>query len=151
MRRRPWELIGAGLLLATALFMAKCQGVEEYEGHKGHWITVEATAYSPTDDYTKDDACNPTRLTSVGISTASIPYGIAVDPKVIPYGTRLIVPAGNGYLDQTRPTDRTFVADDTGSAICRGGSTIRIDLRYKTTQSAKNFGRKTIKIFVVED
>lgn len=59
---------------------------------------------------------------------------VAVDPKVVPLGTRLYI-EGYGYA----------IADDIGSAI--KGATI--DLAYETRNEAFRFGRKTITVFVL--
>ena len=59
----------------------------------------------------------------------------AVDPRVIPLGTRLYVD-GYGYA----------VAADVGSAI-KGN---RIDLCFKTEREALAFGRKTVVAYVLE-
>ncbi|MEI6285100.1 MAG: 3D domain-containing protein [Bacillota bacterium] len=59
----------------------------------------------------------------------------AVDPKVIPLGTRLYIP-GYGIA----------VADDIGSAI-KGQ---KLDLAFESRREALNFGRKQITIFILE-
>lgn len=60
---------------------------------------------------------------------------VAVDPAVIPMGTKLWV-EGYGYA----------VAEDQGSAI-KGN---RIDLAFNTRQEALNYGIKKIRVFVLE-
>lgn len=62
--------------------------------------------------------------------------GVAVDPKVIPYGSTVTIP---GYGE--------FIADDTGSAMKRG-SIPRIDLRFYTHEEALQFGVKEMDINV---
>ena len=63
-------------------------------------------------------------------------YGVvAVDPRVIRLGTRLYV-EGYGYA----------IAGDRGSAI-KGH---RIDLGFNTYYSAKKFGRKNVKVHIIE-
>ncbi|MFA6075903.1 MAG: 3D domain-containing protein [Negativicutes bacterium] len=59
----------------------------------------------------------------------------AVDPKVIPLGTRLYVP-GYGIA----------VADDIGSAI-KGA---KLDLAFESRSAALNFGRKQLTVFILE-
>ncbi|MCY0886009.1 MAG: G5 domain-containing protein [Firmicutes bacterium] len=86
-------------------------------------ITMVATAYWP----------NP--AWSDGITATGIPahYGVAaVDPSVIPLGTRLYIP-GYGFA----------VAADTGSAIVGD----RIDLCYNTAWQAQDFGVQTVPVF----
>lgn len=82
-------------------------------------VTVTATAYS-----------------TEGATATGLPAGwgtIAVDPSVIPLGTRLTIP---GYGDG--------VAADTGSAIA--GSTI--DLWFPTEQQALAWGRRVVVVTV---
>ncbi|MBP2636628.1 MAG: spore cortex-lytic enzyme [Firmicutes bacterium] len=59
---------------------------------------------------------------------------VAVDPKIIPLGTRLYI-EGYGYA----------IADDIGSAI-KGN---KIDLAYENRKDAFSFGRKTVTVFVL--
>lgn len=86
-------------------------------------LTMVATAYDPT----------------VGTTTytgTSVKLGIiAVDPRVIPLGTRLYVD-GYGY----------GVAADIGSAI-KGN---RIDVAFPTHQAALDWGMKSVTVFVLE-
>jgi 3D (Asp-Asp-Asp) domain-containing protein len=80
-------------------------------------VTVTATAYS-----------------TEGMTATGLPAGwgtVAVDPSVIPLGTRLTIP---GYGDG--------VAADTGSAVA--GSTI--DLWFPTAQQALAWGRRVVVI-----
>ncbi|SMD12239.1 3D domain-containing protein [Sporomusa malonica] len=60
---------------------------------------------------------------------------VAVDPKVIPLGSRLYI-EGYGYA----------IADDIGSAI-KG---TKIDLAYESRSEAFNFGRKMVTVFVLD-
>lgn len=86
-------------------------------------ITVVATAYAP--------GAGAGYITATG---ARAGFGIiAVDPKVIPLGTKIYVP-GYGY----------GIAADTGGAI-KGN---RIDVCFNTRQEAINWGRRTVTITV---
>src|SRR5262249_35064554 len=83
----------------------------------GRTITVVATAYSPN-----------------GTTASGLPTGwgvVAVDPSVIPLGTRLTIP---GYGDA--------VAADTGGAV--QGATL--DLRFPTEAAALAWGRRVITV-----
>jgi 3D (Asp-Asp-Asp) domain-containing protein/peptidoglycan hydrolase CwlO-like protein len=82
-------------------------------------ITVTATGYTLRG------------RTSTGIRTG--PGVVAVDPSVIPLGTRLTIP---GY--------GTGVAADTGGAM-RGNV---IDLWFPTTQQAHAWGRRTVTVTI---
>ena len=87
---------------------------------------MEATAYLPTDG-------SPEGLTAMGIPAT---YGIvAVDPDVIPLGTRVYIP---GYGEA--------LAADTGGAIYG----YRIDLCMEDYYQAMDFGRRTVTVFVLK-
>lgn len=60
---------------------------------------------------------------------------VAVDPSVIPLGTRLYIP-GYGHA----------IADDTGGAI-RGN---RIDLAFDSYEEAIQFGRRDVTVYIVD-
>lgn len=59
-------------------------------------------------------------------------YSIAVDPKVIPYGTLVYDENGNEYR-----------ADDCGGAV-KGN---HIDIYMNSHEAARNWGKQTIKIY----
>lgn len=90
--------------------------------------TMEATAYT----------ASPGSLTASGK-----PVGvgrIAVDPKVIPLGTRLYIEGLNGYKNYGYA-----VAADTGGAI-KG---YIVDLFFKTSSECTQFGRRKVKVYVL--
>lgn len=88
---------------------------------------MEATAYLPTDGSAEG-------LTATGIAAR---HGIvAVDPDVIPLGTRVFVP---GY--------GMGLAADTGGAIVGD----KIDLCMESSSEAWRFGRRTVKVYVLTD
>ena len=92
-------------------------------------MEVEATAY----DSSGGNGGRYYGLTAVG--TRAKKGVVAVDPKVIPLHTRLYI-EGYGYA----------VAEDTGGAI-KGH---RIDLCFNSNREAIQFGRKKIKIYVLD-
>ena len=159
----------------SGLFSAIELTVSEEERHRasgrpalsGRWVTVRATAYSPHDtidgDYhaTKGDRWR--WITADGrTDVRQTPYGIAV-PRLAggrpawPYGTRVLIPAGQGYLDQSRPEERIFTVDDCGGAI-RGkterSGVLHIDLRFRSESSARQFagdrGWREMRVLVLE-
>lgn len=86
-----------------------------------------ATAYSPYCCRGVDD------ITATGVHAG---YGVvAVDPAVVPLGSRLYI-EGYGYA----------LAGDTGSRI-KG---LRIDLGYDTKRQAIQFGRRPVRVYVVQ-
>ncbi|TCI43453.1 LysM peptidoglycan-binding domain-containing protein [Exiguobacterium sp. SH3S2] len=95
----------------------------------GKTMTVEATAYTPY-------CAGCSGITATGIDVRSNPNQkvIAVDPSVIPLGSKVWV---EGYGEA--------IAGDTGGAI-KGN---KIDLLMPTQQQALNFGRKSITIKVL--
>lgn len=87
---------------------------------------MEATAYLPTDG-------SPEGITAMGIPAT---YGIvAVDPDVIPLGSRVYIP---GYGEA--------LAADTGGAIYG----YRIDLCMESYNEAMEFGRRNVTVFVLK-
>ena len=89
-------------------------------------MAMEATAYLPTDG---NGAC----ITAMGIPAT---YGVAaVDPSVIPLGSRLYIP---GYGEA--------IAADTGGAIYG----YKIDLCMESYNQAMDFGRKTVTVYVLK-
>lgn len=151
------------LLLVAAATVAGASEREVYQGHRGRWVTVVATGYSPTDQFTRDDDRNPQRLTADGTRTSTRPYGIAAPQhrqrvpswNTLPFGTQVIIPVGEGYLDRIRnePHERVFEVDDTGAIInerTKAKGVMHIDLRFKDEASALRFGVRRIRIFVID-
>jgi 3D (Asp-Asp-Asp) domain-containing protein len=90
-------------------------------------LAMVATAYSP---YCCRGVDN---ITATGVHAG---YGVvAVDPSVIPLGSRLYI-EGYGYA----------LAGDTGSRI-KG---LRIDLGFDTKRQAIQFGRRPVRVYVVQ-
>jgi uncharacterized protein YabE (DUF348 family) len=84
-------------------------------------LTMTATAYSA-----------PGGRTASGLPAQK--GVVAVDPNVIPLGTKLYIP-GYGYA----------VAADVGGAI-KGN---RIDLAFDSNEEAVNYGRRTVTVYIV--
>lgn len=94
-------------------------------------INVTATAYSG------EEASG--QRTAIG--TKCRVGAIAVDPRVIPLGSRLYITSADG----TSWVYGTAVAEDTGGAI-KGN---RIDLFYNTTAECNRFGRRAAKVYIL--
>lgn len=78
-----------------------------------------------------------------GITASGMKAGpgvIAVDPSVIPLGTRLYVEAADGSWSYGY-----CVAGDTGSGIYGN----RVDLFFNTRQEVRNFGRRTANVYIL--
>ncbi|GMV37301.1 MAG: hypothetical protein AMXMBFR61_18090 [Fimbriimonadales bacterium] len=110
-------------------------GVEGYKTSRGSFsgrkvLTMNATGYDPG-----PASCGKyaTGYTATGIKAE---YGVvAVDPKVIPLGTRLYV-EGYGYA----------IAADVGAKV----DGYDIDLCFPTYRQAKAFGRKKVKVHILD-
>lgn len=92
-------------------------------------MQVEATAYTKTDEGCNDYTATGT-LARVG--------AIAVDPDMIPYGTRMFIVSNDGEYVYGIAT-----AEDCGGAITEN----RIDLYYDTTAECFQFGRRDCTIY----
>ena len=103
---------------------------DDYTGYEdnytyGRSIYVDATAYSAYDPGNGSYTARGTLLRR-GI--------IAVDPSVIPLGTRVYIP---GYGEA--------IADDTGGAIVGN----RIDIAFDSHEEAIWFGRQMLEIYII--
>ncbi|HEY8487373.1 MAG TPA: ubiquitin-like domain-containing protein [Limnochordales bacterium] len=93
-------------------------------------LEMVATAYYPGPESTGKSADG---ITATGMRAG---HGVvAVDPRVIPLGTRLYIP-GYGLA----------VAGDVGGAI-KG---LRIDLGFSTLREALHFGRRRVTVYVLD-
>ncbi len=92
-------------------------------------IVMEATAYDPTAG------------SKTAMGTKARVGAVAVDPRVIPLGTKLYIESMDGF-----PTYGYAVAEDTGGAI-KGN---KIDLFYNTHAQALKFGRRNVKVYVLD-
>ena len=109
----------------VALGIADARSMQVSRG-SGRSVYVSATAYSAFDPGNTNRTATGTLLRR-GV--------IAVDPAVIPLGTRVFIP---GYGEA--------IAEDVGGAI-RGN---RIDIAFESHEEALSFGRQDLEIFVME-
>lgn len=123
---------------------------------RGRWRTAIVTAYSP-----HAKSCGKwSKLgkTSTGVYVRSDDpddvYGIAADPKMVPYGTKIYVP---GYFEKLQnnktliPTEMTGV-DDTGGAMRKSArkGILHIDVRFRTQTEAERWGVREMEVFIYE-
>lgn len=104
-------------------------------------LSVQATAYTAHVESTGKTPDHP----AYGITASGTRVGpgtIAVDPRLIPLGTRLYV-----ELEEGIPDYGFSVAADTGSAI-KGNI---IDLYFEERETAIKFGRRRAKVYVLEN
>jgi 3D (Asp-Asp-Asp) domain-containing protein len=121
LRRELYGEVEMGGEYADDSYEESSRGVGRY----AEAITMEATAYLPTDGG------------GSGITASGIPatYGVvAVDPNVIPLGTRLYIP---GYGEA--------IAADTGGAIVGN----KIDLCMESYGECMAFGRRDVLVYVL--
>jgi len=68
---------------------------------------------------------------------------VAVDPSVIPLGTKLYIASPDGSI-----VYGYAVAGDTGGAAYNGD--VVVDLFYDTYEECIQFGRRTMNIYILE-
>ncbi|GGP09753.1 3D domain-containing protein [Oceanobacillus neutriphilus] len=100
------------------------------ESPQGKTISVEATAYTAG-----CNGCSGVTATGVDLNADPNAKVIAVDPSVIPLGSKVYV-EGYGYA----------TAADTGGAI-QGN---KIDLHVPSQEEALSFGRQQVNVTIVE-
>ena len=94
-------------------------------------LSFQSTGRKPGDKYYG--------LTASG--TKIRPGVVAVDPGVIPLGTKLYIESTDGTSDYGYAT-----AEDKGGAI-KGN---KIDLYLETAQEVRKFGRRTVKVYILK-
>ncbi|KXH86837.1 G5 and 3D domain-containing protein [Sporosarcina sp. HYO08] len=128
--------VGSKVVVAAAPTSAKGKGgvgvsrsnAATPAGGKEFYVTATAyTAYC--------NGCSGKTATGINLRANPNAKVIAVDPKVIPLGSKVWV-EGYGYA----------IAGDTGGAI-KG---MKIDLHVPTKSTAYNFGRRQVKIKVID-
>ncbi len=103
-------------------------------------IKMSATAYDATFESTGKNPGHP----QYGITRSGThvrPGVVAVDPKVIPLGTKLYVKSLDGSPDYGFAS-----AEDTGGAI-KGN---KIDLYFESPADVKKFGRRNVLVYILE-
>ena len=94
-----------------------------------HTAQVRATAYSHL-----DEGCDMITATGTTVRIGTV----AVDPRYIPYGTRMFIVSNDGVYEYG-----ISVAEDCGGAI-KGD---RVDLYFPTYEACMNFGRRNCTIY----
>lgn len=94
-------------------------------------LSYESTGKRPGDKYYG--------ITASG--TKARPGVVAVDPRVIPLGTKLYIESLDGTPDYGFAT-----AEDTGGAI-KGN---KIDLFFETRNQVRSFGRRNVKVYILD-
>ena len=114
-----------GLIIGDNIIITEDGQVLTYTGTK----QMRATAYTHT-----DEGCDfiTATMTTVRVGT------VAVDPKVIPYGTRMFIVTNDGAYVYGIST-----AEDCGSAIKND----RLDLYFPTDAECWEFGWRNVTVF----
>lgn len=121
----------------TKNVMTSSRGTFRYKGV----LYMIATAYDLSSDSTgKEPGDKYYGITASG--TKARPGVVAVDPNVIPLGTKLYVASLDGSPDYG-----FCVAEDTGGAI-KGN---KIDLFFETPEEVAKFGRRKVKVYILEN
>ena len=110
------------------------------ELQKWEWVEVEASGYAPLDPNAVKGVCHDGNPNYTATGTRPTPgRTLAVDPKVIPYGSRVYIP-GKGF----------YFAEDTGSMIRQlsKDGLPRIDICFATRAEAFAWGRRVITIAI---
>lgn len=110
----------------TLLYLGRASSAEFNPSRSSRSMTMNASAYSAYDPGNSHYTFGGSYLRK-GL--------VAVDPNVIPLGTRLFIP-GYGYA----------VADDIGGAI-KGN---KIDIAFDTHSEAMQFGRQRITVYILD-
>lgn len=107
----------------------KSSGSSNSSNSSGRTLTMEATAYGP-------DCAGCSGISATGMNLTNGARVIAVDPNVIPLGSRVWV---EGYGEA--------IAADTGGAI-KGN---RIDVLMESeAKAASNWGRRTVQVKILD-
>ncbi|MBM6614650.1 peptidoglycan-binding protein LysM [Desemzia sp. RIT804] len=106
----------------------EAQPTPEKTASSSKTVVVSATGYST-------QQAGLSTHTAMGIDLTVNPNVIAVDPSVIPLGSKVEIP-GFGV----------FIAGDTGGAI-KGN---KIDIHFSTVQQALSWGRRTITVKILD-
>lgn len=104
--------------------------------HNGKAVSYSSKLVGSCTAYT----ANPGAITSTGRPAK---YGnVAVNPNVIPYGTKLYITSADGAF-----VYGYAIAADTGGALMDGRALV--DLYMDSVQQCYNFGRRTMNVYLV--
>ena len=119
----------------TAQFIATSRGTVRFK----KMVTMSSSAYDASFQSTgKNPGDKHYGLTRMG--TQVRPGVVAVDPKVIPLGTKLYIKSLDGWPDYG-----FAVAEDTGGAI-KGN---KIDLFFEDSKTVAKYGRRKVEVYIL--
>lgn len=123
--------------ILSMLLLASIVGASTIE------VPAVVTAYTPS----IEGGGAGTGKTAIGIRTDESPYGVAADPRRIPYGAWVYVP---GYREEPEKGGPWWPVDDTGGAMRQSADrgVLHIDLRMKNVWSARQWGTRVVTITI---
>jgi len=122
----------------------------------GKWVRALVTAYTPWDAIDSNSGYQDGYTATMVDTTSGNPndmYGVAADPRAIPYGTEIYVP---DYWESLQANQNSIpsriIVDDTGGMMRRNWDrgVLHIDVRYRTTEAAKKWGKRWVTIFIYD-
>lgn len=122
----------------------------------GKWVRALVTAYTPW-DVADSDSGYQDGFTSTMVDTRSLNpnhiYGVAADPRAVPYGTKIYIPEYWESLQSNKNSIPTkIVVDDTGGAMRNSwdNGILHFDVRYRTTKAAKRWGKRWMMVYIYD-
>ncbi|MDP4121005.1 MAG: ubiquitin-like domain-containing protein [Bacillota bacterium] len=103
---------------------------------KGNKVSYKKVIYGSGTAYSSDEGA----LTSTGVPVYV--GGVAVNPNVIPYGSKLYITNQNGNVCYGYAT-----AVDTGGALMDGSALV--DCYFPSTSQCINFGRQNVAVYIL--
>ncbi len=145
---RTKEITTATTTTATSTTTTRTTAAIQYSGALPHFLEEfplnEDGIPQTYTDVIEGVACAYTAPDGAVTATGTTPRigTVAVNPKTIPYGSKLFIVSNSGYVYGYA------VAEDTGGDLLNNN--ILVDLYMNTREDCLNFGRRTVKIYVLE-
>lgn len=136
------KLIGTGYV-ASAPSYSKPSGGASVSNAAGTFTDASGNTVSYVKKLTGTSTAYyapPGALTATGVPAYL--GGVAVNPNVIPYGSKLYIVASNGSICYGYAT-----AVDTGGALMSGS--VLVDVYYPTYNQCVNWGRRNVTVYVL--
>jgi 3D (Asp-Asp-Asp) domain-containing protein len=139
---------GAGRATIGDLFdLIDAQGRQQAPQPRIRIVRCLVTAYTPE----KAGGGAGTGLTSRQQATEAFPWGVAADPRALPYGALVRIP---GYQPTIRlGADAWWSVDDTGGRLRRDwveGGVVHLDVRFIHRDAAMRWGRQWLDVEVMD-
>ena len=115
------------------------------DGGSANGFLIYTDAYGNTFSYSCMYVGSGTAYYGGGICSTGVPAQVgvvAVDPEIIPYGSRLYIASCDGSV-----VYGYCIAGDTGGALLSGR--VIVDVYYDTVEECYKFGRRTMNVCVI--